>query len=344
MPLNCDRCSYCAADVVRMKKLTKQDFANAARMLRTGVAEIKTVCQVESRGGGFQKDGRPVILFERHIFHRHTNGRFDKKYPALSNPEAGGYGPSSQQWAKFEAAAKLDQKAAMLSISMGLFQIMGFNFQAAGYVSVEAYFKAMHISEGEQLLAFCRFLKASSLDDELRDHQWRAFARGYNGPAYRKNQYDTKLAEAYQRFAEEDNSPLISELPRIHNTPQIDYASDASVAIPSPPTGKLSEKPKDEVQLVEEIQTKITDAGEAVTSTVSTLTSVVGKSRDSVKAFRTLVSMSSFGVLIASIGAWFKDNPLLATLIFVGILIVVGFAWKYMSRQEKIAVERTRKQ
>ena len=41
------------------------------------------------------------------------------------------------------------------------------------------------------------FLKANGLISKLQRHDWAGFARGYNGSAYAKNQYDTKLAVAY---------------------------------------------------------------------------------------------------------------------------------------------------
>jgi hypothetical protein len=35
------------------------------------------------------------------------------------------------------------------------------------------------------------------LADAIRTKNWPSFARQYNGPAYAKNKYDEKLAEAY---------------------------------------------------------------------------------------------------------------------------------------------------
>jgi N-acetylmuramidase len=44
------------------------------------------------------------------------------------------------------------------------------------------------------------FLKASRLDEPLARHDWAAFARGYNGPEFSRNQYDTRLAAAFRNF------------------------------------------------------------------------------------------------------------------------------------------------
>jgi peptidoglycan-binding domain 1 protein len=35
----------------------------------------------------------------------------------------------------------------------------------------------------------------------LQAKDWAEFAKRYNGPAYEQNQYDKKLAAAYQKFS-----------------------------------------------------------------------------------------------------------------------------------------------
>ena len=47
--------------------------------------EVWAVLTVETHGFGFFKDRRPQILFERHIFHRLTNGKHDTGYEDISN-------------------------------------------------------------------------------------------------------------------------------------------------------------------------------------------------------------------------------------------------------------------
>lgn len=49
----------------------------------------------------------------------------------------------------------------------------------------------------DNLDAFVKFVKKSSLDDELIRLDWAGFARGYNGPAYKDSHYDSKLAASY---------------------------------------------------------------------------------------------------------------------------------------------------
>lgn len=325
-----------------MKKLTEKDIARAAATLKTGIAEIKTVREVESRGEGFQSDGRPTILFERHIFHKYTKGRFAKSHPDLSNPVAGGYGKTSAQWGRFERAAKLDLKAAKLSISMGLFQIMGFNHELAGYSSVDAFFAAMHQSEGEQLMAFCRFLKASKLDDELRDHEWRAFARGYNGPAYRKNNYDVKLAAAYKKYAAMpqriDQPSLVTPDNPLARTSE--DALDARVAaelpfvpVPSSPE-PATEKATDNRPLATDQTDLLSIEG------LANAADQVIKRADSIKSLRLFWGMLGLGGASGVAGFW-ENNQ---TLIFIALGVIVGFSLLYFLRQWHLGAIRERKQ
>jgi hypothetical protein len=79
---------------------------------------------------------------------------------------------------------------------------MGFNYRAAGYANVQSFVAAMQRSEGAQLQAFARFIEANpAMHQALQRHDWAAFARAYNGPGYAQNDYDTKIAAAYRRFA-----------------------------------------------------------------------------------------------------------------------------------------------
>jgi hypothetical protein len=78
--------------VGKSRALSPVGIGAAAATLKVGTPEIWTVIGVETSGCGFLPDRRPQILFERHIFHRLTNGRFDDS--DISDPTPGGYGPS----------------------------------------------------------------------------------------------------------------------------------------------------------------------------------------------------------------------------------------------------------
>ena len=182
--------------------LTQLDFENAASRLRCSVAAIKAVCEVEAPRGGFLSTGEPTILFERHIFSRLTQHRYDHLYPDISNRTPGGYGTLAAQHSRLLRATRLNREAALMSASWGRFQILGENYKQAGFSSIQGFINAMYTSEQRQLDAFVAFILADSvLISSLRLRNWAAFARRYNGPNYAINQYDRKLAAAYFRYA-----------------------------------------------------------------------------------------------------------------------------------------------
>jgi hypothetical protein len=184
---------------------SSQSYEHAAWMLRCEVAAIMAVAYVESGpGGAFLPTGEPVILPEPHIFHELTGGKFDARYPDLSYPKwkPGHYGKASEQHAKLQRMVALDKEAAFKATSWGLFQIMGHNYRRAGFATVQAMVNAAYKDVDEHLRMFVRFIMADdAMADALRDHRWADFARRYNGTRFSENHYDTKMAQAYERFS-----------------------------------------------------------------------------------------------------------------------------------------------
>ncbi|MGN7786818.1 N-acetylmuramidase family protein [Niabella sp. 22666] len=181
--------------------LTEKDYQAAAKLIDCEVAAIKAVAEVESRGDGFLPTGDPKILFERHIFSKRTKGLFDKLFPDISNPVPGGYGKESDQHKRLFKATTLAREAALESASWGKFQVMGFNYKAAGYKTLQAFINAAYNSEADHLNMFVNFVISNNLAGFIRAKNWSAFARGYNGPDYKKNNYDVKMAEAYKKYS-----------------------------------------------------------------------------------------------------------------------------------------------
>ena len=183
-------------------RLTGKDFNGAAESLGVPVAAIKAVAEIEAPGPGFLDTGEPRILFERHKFSRHTGGRYDASHPNISNPKWGGYGRESAQHGRLAQAVALDRDAALKSASWGKFQILGENYQQAGFRSLQGFINAMYAGEADQLEAFVNFIRADRrLHEALKSLDWRTFARIYNGPAYAANKYDIKLAAAFHAYS-----------------------------------------------------------------------------------------------------------------------------------------------
>ncbi|HLI29647.1 MAG TPA: N-acetylmuramidase family protein [Terriglobia bacterium] len=188
--------------------LTETDYEEAAKLLGCEVAAIKAVAEVESAGAGFLKDGRPRILFEGHWFYRHTKGAYAATHPTLCHPsqtnqhycKGNAEERGAGELARLERAKQLDSGAALLSCSIGKFQVMGFNHKLCGFDTVEDFWQTLAQGEAAQLKAFCAFVKKRGLADHLVHHRWDKFAEGYNGKNYKKFSYDTKIAKAYEKF------------------------------------------------------------------------------------------------------------------------------------------------
>lgn len=187
--------------------LTQDDLRWAARELSASLSAVMAVNTVESRGRGFLLDGRPVILYERHVMARTLPDYgidptpFYTSHPGLVNKTRGGYAGGEKEHERLINAKKICVDAALESTSWGSFQIMGFHWELLGYPNVQAFVAEMYKGERQHLDAFVRFIKSQSkLHLALRTKNWSTFAELYNGKDYRANKYHTKLAEADARF------------------------------------------------------------------------------------------------------------------------------------------------
>lgn len=189
-------------------------------------AALLAVAEVESAGDVFAViDGRqePLIRFEGHYFDRRLSGETQARARAagLASPYAGSVAnPASQatRWELLERAAAIDRKAAYESVSWGLGQVMGAHWQQLGFADVDALVKEARKGAGGQARLMARFIKKAGLTDALARHDWQAFARAYNGPGFRRNAYDAKLAAAYRRHAGEGEGGGTSGEPAAETT------------------------------------------------------------------------------------------------------------------------------
>ena len=190
------------------QKLTAEQIKTIAKENNIPYAALRAVIEVEAKGDGFNSDGTPVILFERHIFRRRliANGkeslavRLTKERPDLCYTSMGAYGKYSAQHDRMAEASKYDRTSALESASWGLFQIMGFHWKSLGFPTLQSFINTMYRDEMGQLDAGIRFIKMNKLDVHLRNENWASFAKGYNGASYKVNKYDEKLAASYNKF------------------------------------------------------------------------------------------------------------------------------------------------
>src|SRR3954463_1938556 len=116
--------------------LSQVGLEHVLDLLGVEAPDIWAVLAVETKGCGFLADRRPLILFERHVFHRRTGGAFDASHPGISSTAPGGYLGGSREYLRLDEAIALDRSAALNSASWGIGQVMGFNARIAGFDSV----------------------------------------------------------------------------------------------------------------------------------------------------------------------------------------------------------------
>ncbi len=190
------------------------DYKKAALELDVDEAAVKAVASVESNGSGFIRDVSgnmvPKILFERHIMFKRLRDftpikskDMAAKYPDIVNEKSGGYKGGLAEHERLQKAVQIDRNTALESASWGAYQTMGYHWKSLGLSSVQELVNKAYTEEG-QLDLFIRFIKANPLIHKaLKEKNWAMFARGYNGPAYVINSYDTKMKQAYERFSKE---------------------------------------------------------------------------------------------------------------------------------------------
>ena len=146
----------------------------------------RAILQVESGGQGFGKDGRLLIRFEPGVF-------VSRAGVSVAATHAGQAG----EWQAFTQATAANKNAALNSISMGLPQIMGFNYQLVGYDSVEAMYADFSSGLAAQQKAFFRFMTRAAggaLLAAAKRNDLQGVARYYNGD--QTGVYAARLASA----------------------------------------------------------------------------------------------------------------------------------------------------
>lgn len=194
------------------KRLDGWDAGVLGRAIGLTEDHVRAIMAVEAAGRGFDKEGRVKMLFEPHVFWRRLSRRANENgkvryYPTEKRARAISEGLAYANWGerhypadsypRLIAAMAIDEAAAIESASWGLGQIMGENYRLVGFGSAREMVTAFAADEEAQLAAMVAFVKATGIADAARRGDWAAFAKRYNGPGYKKNRYDEKLAAAY---------------------------------------------------------------------------------------------------------------------------------------------------
>ena len=172
-------------------------------------AALLAICSVESGGRVFARVGgklEPLIRFEGHYFDRRLTGVKRKRARAegLASPRAGVVAnPRTQagRWALLRKAEAIDRTAARESVSWGVGQVMGAHWAWLGYRHVDDLVTDARSGAAGQVRLMVRYIRKADLLPAIKARDWAGFARGYNGPGYKKYKYDVKIGSAYRKFA-----------------------------------------------------------------------------------------------------------------------------------------------
>lgn len=210
---------------------------------RIGVEKevLMAVLRVEAPRGPFDARGRPVILYEGHVFWRNLSPdlREDANRQRLAWPHwdrtlypRGGQDP---MYAALERACEIDETAALKACSWGGPQILGENHAMVGFETVQEMVLAFMEGEAEQIAAFAAYIDAANLEIQLRAKDWAGFAQIYNGPGYTAHRYDERIAEAYAELKAAAEATEATEAPPPPPPPARPARVQAPRSAPPPP-------------------------------------------------------------------------------------------------------------
>lgn len=196
--------------VIDRKYLMVSEIDSVAVAFNLPVSILKAIRETEGRSDGFQPDGRPIILFERHKFYSNYSkvvsadrlAEVARENADICNTTPGGYIGGAGEYTRLEKAYGFDTQAANLSTSFGMFQQMGSNYAISDYANVAEFVEGMKQSEKNHLTAIAKFIsKTPRLAKAVRAKDYAAIALSYNGPDYAKNEYDIKLRQADKKYS-----------------------------------------------------------------------------------------------------------------------------------------------
>lgn len=190
--------------------LTKDIYIKCAYQIGCEVAVFKAVKYVETGNNkAFLSNGMPSILFEGHVFWKELQKRNISPTKYIKGNENILYKTWTKkyyigginEYNRLNKARKINIDAANASTSWGMFQIMGNNYKQCGCSSINDFVNKMSKSENDQIQLSANFIANSSiLRNALKNKQWDIFAKNYNGPSYKANNYDIKLLNIYNKI------------------------------------------------------------------------------------------------------------------------------------------------
>jgi len=206
----------------RIQKIVRSSYnkygsllANLSDKLGIELAASIAVLSVESGGVGID-DGRALIRFENHLFYKYW-GKFNEAKYKQHFQFAGGknwlghkyrkdpdgewidfHGDQDKEYDVLNFARSLDDEKALLSISMGLPQILGSNSKLIGYDTVQEMFENFNKDIRYHIFALFDFFSPRMIK-YLRNKEFVNFAKYYNGQGQARR-YGKFIQDYYEAF------------------------------------------------------------------------------------------------------------------------------------------------
>ncbi len=193
------------------------------RALDPGCA-VAVLC-VESAGQGFDRNNRQrmVVRFENHKFWKYWGrdnaAQFQRHFRFGIEDDLGRlrqtwkrhqwrqrsngrwrdfHGDQAAEWQVLDFARSLDDSAALMSISMGAPQIMGFHYKALGFDTVQDMFEQFSSDIRYHIIGLFDFFD-SRMTQALRRQDFETFAGYYNGSG-QKQRYGRLIGDHFNAW------------------------------------------------------------------------------------------------------------------------------------------------
>lgn len=179
------------------KQLTRDDVILIANQHDIDPLLLEAFIQIYAPDPGFLDDGRPKVIFQRHIFWRnllpaYRTGLKRRKFKMLAlmhrdilHPVPSTAEPVSYitEHKKLDKAIGIDREAALCSALWGRFKLTGEQFISAGFLTIGDFVSAHQKNEARQLKAFMNALASKTIEgknliEHLRDQNLQQFAEG----------------------------------------------------------------------------------------------------------------------------------------------------------------------
>lgn len=182
--------------------VTKEQITDIAKSIGLGYAELMAFIATESPMKGFV-NGKLLIQFEPAHF------RKMEPYAPSGKWSVNKVDVQTKEWEAFNNAFSIDPESAMKATSIGLPQIMGFNFNQCGYKSVGEMWDDFKKGELQQIQALARFIQYNKrLHTAIKIQDWHNVASMYNGAGYKalstrlgREPYNITLQKNFDKYS-----------------------------------------------------------------------------------------------------------------------------------------------